>query len=202
MKTIRLFAWLAVALVAAAAAVLWHERWQGEAPDQLAAVSGDFELVNQDGEAVPASWFRQGPLAVFFGFTSCPDVCPTTLATLARWLEGLDEAEAAALKVVFVSIDPRRDTPEAIGAYIAHFDPRIIGLTGDPDALRALAAELGADFRVSGEGESYEVAHSAAIYLIDRDGRFVGSMMEDTLPEIARDRLRALVGGAEREPVS
>lgn len=202
MKRIRLLAWIAVAVVAAAAAGLWLERWRGEAPDQAAAVSGSFELVDQNGQAVPASWFREGPLAVFFGFTSCPDVCPTTLATLSRWLEALDEADAAELKVVFVSIDPQRDTPEAIGNYIGHFDPRIIGVTGAPEALRALASALGAEFQASGSEERYEVSHSASIYLLDRNGRFVGAMKDDTLPEIAVERLRELAERGAREPAA
>ena len=200
MTPFRLLAWVAVALVAAAAAWLWTERWQGAAPDQAAAVAGSFELVDQDGGTVPASWFREGPLVVFFGFTHCPDVCPTTLATLSRWLEALDDDEAAALKVAFVSIDPQRDTPALLKSYIGHFDPRITGLTGETAALRALADELGAEFRVSASGTRYEVSHSASIYLIDGDGRFVGALKEDTLPEIATERLRELVVAAGAEP--
>jgi protein SCO1/2 len=202
MNGFRLIAWIGVAAVAAAAAWLWLERWQGAAPEREAAVSGDFELVDQDHRSVPASWFREGPLAVFFGFTSCPDVCPTTLATLSRWLEALGEEEAAALKVAFVSIDPERDTPDLIGNYVGHFDSRITGITGEPAALRALAGELGAEFEVSaGEGR-YEVSHSASIYLIDRDGRFVGALKENTLLEIAVERLRALIRDGGGEPAS
>lgn len=199
MKTFRIAAWLLVAVVALAAAWLWLERWQGEAPDQGATVSGSFQLVNQDREEVPAAWFREGPLAVFFGFTHCPDVCPTTLATVSRWLETLGAEDAAALKVAFVSVDPQRDTPDLLKAYLAHFDPRIAGLTGEPQALRALAEELGAEFEVIDSDGRYEVSHSAAIYLLGRDGRYVGSLQENTLPEIATERLRELIhaGGGE-----
>lgn len=196
MRKLRLLAWMLVALVAAAAGALWLERLQGGAPDQTAAVAGSFDLVDQDGEKLSAAWFRDGPAVVFFGFTHCPDICPTTLATVSRWLESLDPEDAARLKVAFVSIDPQRDTPPVLKSYLGYFDPRIVGLTGDEAALRALASSLGASFAVEVEGDRYEVSHSAAIYLIDADGRFVGSLKEDTLPEIARQRLESLAEGA------
>ncbi|MEX0922577.1 MAG: SCO family protein [Rhodovibrionaceae bacterium] len=193
MKLFRLTAWLLVALLGLGAAWLWLERWQGAAPDQSAAVARQsFELVDQNGETVSAEWFREGPLLVFFGFTHCPDVCPTTLARVSGWLDSLD-VEARGLKPVFVSVDPERDSPALLKAYLAHFDPRITGLTGAPEDLRGLAGSLGAQFSVEQVDGRYEVAHSPGLYLLDRQGRFVGSLKEDTLPEIALERLRGLL---------
>lgn len=195
MKVFRLTAWTLVLLLAAAAAWLWLERWQGEAPDQGGAVAGkSFALVDHNGEEVSASWFLDGPLLVFFGFTHCPDICPTTLARVSGWLEAL-EGDAAELKPVFVSIDPERDSPVLLKDYLVHFDPRITGMTGAPEDLRLLADSLGAEFSVEVSDGHYEVAHSAAIYLLDARGRFVGSLREDTLPEIAAERLRGLLRG-------
>lgn len=196
MRLLRITAWILIAVVASAAGALWLERLQGEAPDQTAALAGSYDLVDHEGEKLPGAWFRDGPAVVFFGFTHCPDVCPTTLATVSRWLEALEPEAAAALKVAFVTIDPGRDTPAALKSYLGHFDSQIVGITGSEAALRQLASDLGASFAVETGGDRYEVTHSAAIYLIDARGRFAGSLKEDTLPEIARQRLAGLAEGA------
>ncbi len=198
MKLLRVTAWLFVAALTAAAAWLWLERWQGSAPDQAgAAVQEDFVLINQDGAPLPASWFQEGPLVLFFGFTYCPDICPTTLARISSWLESLG-GDADRLKTVFVSIDPARDTPAVLKDYLSHFDPRISAVTGAAEDLRVLADSLGAKFTIAQTGGDYEVAHSASIYLLDAQGRFYGSLREDSLQEIAVGRLRDLLGEGMR----
>ena len=109
---------------------------------------------------------------MFFGFTNCPDVCPTTLVALAdvrRQLKDLPQGEIPA--VAFVSVDPARDTPEALGRYVAHFDPQFLGVTGSPQAIEVLTRHLGVAVSIGAPQDdgSYSVDHTAAIFLIDPD---------------------------------
>ena len=110
---------------------------------------------------------------MFFGFTHCPDVCPTTLVKLAQVRR--QAALPAGLRVVFVSVDPQRDTPAVLGPYVRAFDPQFIGLTGEPAALGELARRFGvAVNRVELPGGDYTMDHSAVIFLLDADARLVG----------------------------
>ena len=132
----------------------------------------DWQLTNHLGQNVaPADWLGR-PAMVFFGFTFCPDVCPTTLLDIADWLENLGP-DADRLTVALITVDPERDTPEALADYIANFDQRIIGLTGSPDAI----ARAATDFRVrfekvpAGDGD-YSMNHTAGVFLFRADGGF------------------------------
>jgi protein SCO1/2 len=136
----------------------------------------DFALVDQDGAAFGPSQLRGRWTFLFFGFVNCPDICPTTLATLAaarRSLADLPEPERPG--VALVSVDPVRDTPPVLGRYVAHFDPAFRGVTGTPGALDALAQDLGVAVFVGSPDEdgNYAVDHSAAVFLVDPEGRVV-----------------------------
>lgn len=141
-------------------------------PLPLAAM--DWQLSDHLGQDVtPADWLGR-PAMVFFGFTYCPDVCPTTLLDIADWLEDLGP-DADKLTVALITVDPERDNAEALADYISNFDPRIIGLTGSPDAI----ARTAVDFRVrfekvpAGDGD-YSMNHTAGVFLFRADGRFAG----------------------------
>jgi protein SCO1 len=138
----------------------------------LPLTSMDWRLTNHVGQEVtPADW-RGRPAMVFFGFSYCPDVCPTTLLDIADWLEALG-ADADRLTVALITVDPERDTPEVLADYISNFDPRIIGLTG---SLRE-TARAAAGFRVSfekvlaGDGD-YTMNHTAGVFLFYANGQF------------------------------
>lgn len=150
-----------------------------------------WQLTDHRGQTVrPADWLGS-PAMVFFGFTWCPDVCPTTLSAISGWLEELG-TEADRLTVALISVDPERDTPEVLADYVGNFDPRIVGLTG-PEAQIARAAE---DFRVTyrkvpRDDGDYSMDHTAGVFLFHADGRFASiiDFHEDrrfALPKIRR----------------
>ncbi len=148
------------------------------------SVGGAFQLVNQDGQAVDQTLLDGKWSLVFFGFTYCPDYCPTTLTSLeaTRRLLGPD---AANLQIVFISIDPERDTPQALKDYLSTdgFPPGVIGLTGTQDQVADAAKVYRAYFQKVGEGEDYTMNHSLTVYLMGPDGRFRSAIGHDLGPE-------------------
>lgn len=137
---------------------------------------GTFELIDHRGQRFASASLAGRPYAIFFGFTHCPDVCPTTLVEMSNNLRSLG-SDADKLTVVFVTVDPERDTREALGAYLSSFDPRIVGLTGTEAEIAAVAKAWDAfhDRLPEGDGR-YEIVHSAHVYLMDRDNRQVGTL--------------------------
>ena len=132
----------------------------------------DFQLTDHLGRPFTARELQGKPSLVFFGFTHCPDVCPTTLVKLAQVKKA---AAIAGLQVLFVTVDPQRDTPTAVGLYVHAFDPEFIGLTGDPKAIEKMTAAFGvAALRVDLPGGDYTMDHSAAVFLVDARARIVG----------------------------
>ena len=139
----------------------------------LAAVGGPFHLVDQDGKAVSDEAMKGRPFLVFFGFTHCPDVCPTTLFDMSQMLRALGP-DAGRIGVLFITVDPERDTPAVLKDYLSNFDPHLRGLTGDPAAVNAaLKAFRVYAKKVPLEGGEYTMDHTAVVYLMDKNGRFV-----------------------------
>jgi protein SCO1/2 len=174
--------WLLVAIAALCAALagFWLARQLDSTAPQLTSGTwlghprsvADFELTDSAGKPFTADNLQGKPSLVFFGFTHCPDVCPTTLVKLAQVKKA---AVIAGLQVLFVSVDPQRDTPAVLGLYVHNFDPDFIGLTGDPKAIEKLSASFGvAVARVDLPGGDYTMDHSAAVFLLDTQGRIVG----------------------------
>lgn len=156
------------------------------------AIGGPFELVDQDGNNVTDRDFSDKASVIFFGYTSCPDACPTTLLDLSNWLRDLG-ADAERLNVLFISIDPERDTPARIKEYLSSFDPRIHGLTGTPEQIATAAKAYRVSYeRVELEGGDYTMDHTAAIYLMDRSGHFVAPLSLQTEDKVALERLHKL----------
>src|ERR1700730_2263456 len=143
---------------------------QPVAPDATpVTIGGPFTLTAPDGTTVTDATYRGKWLLVYFGYTFCPDTCPTTLMEIARALEALGP-DAAKLQSLFITLDPQRDTPEVMGSYAGSFDRRINALTGDPRRVAAVAKEYGAyaSPRRTGPGaEDYVIDHSSYIYLMD-----------------------------------
>ena len=151
----------------------------------------EFQLVDHKGQAVqPQDWLGRPTLA-FLGFTYCPDVCPLTLSDMSDWLEALG-ADADRLNVVLISVDPERDTSEVLAEYLASFDSRITGLTGEPDQVaRAVEGFRAYAEKVPSEGGDYSMNHTAGVFLFHADGRFANviDFHEDrafALPKIRR----------------
>ncbi|HEX5458720.1 MAG TPA: SCO family protein [Steroidobacteraceae bacterium] len=132
----------------------------------------DFHLIDSQGRPFTRAALLGRPTLVYFGFTHCPDECPDTLAALARIKK---QAAVSGLRVLFVTVDPQRDTPAVIAAYLAHFDPSFLGLTGDPAEIHRLAASLGIGItRIDLPGGGYDFDHTQAILLFDSRAREVG----------------------------
>ena len=140
---------------------------------RASAVGGPFQLTDQNGRTVTDRDLRGHPFLVFFGFTHCPDVCPTTLFELSEVLGKLG-ADAERVRALFVTIDPERDSPAQIKDYLSSFDPHLIGLTGDQAAIDAVAKAYRVYVKkVPLEHGDYTMDHTALVYLMDKEGRFV-----------------------------
>jgi protein SCO1 len=149
-----------------------------------------FTLTSHDNTPFSSESLKGAPYALFFGFTNCPDVCPTTLFDMSERLKALGP-EGAKLKVLFISVDPERDTPEFLKRYLSSFDPRIIGLTGSPEAIKAVAKNYRAYFEKvpTNDGKDYTMNHTALVFLLDSKGQFVGTIDYKEAPEVAHKKL-------------
>ena len=147
-------------------------------------VGGPFTLTNQDGQVVDQSILKDKWTLVFFGFTYCPDYCPTTLGVLNAVQERMGD-KAKDLQIVFISIDPERDTPKLLKDYLSSdgFPDGVIGLTGTPDQTAQAAKAYRAFYQKVGEGEGYTMNHSLTVYLMGPDGQFRSAVAHDLGPD-------------------
>lgn len=152
------------------------------------AIGGPFAMTAQDGKPISDTDLRGHPFLVFFGYTHCPDTCPTELFQLSEVLKALGSDKA--VKVLFVSVDPERDTPAVMKDYVANFDPRIIGVTGSAEATAAMEKAYRVYARkVPGKNGEYSMDHTAIVYLMDKDGRFINAFNVDRQPQAAAEEL-------------
>lgn len=193
---VRLLAVLgAVAVLAAAIGVYFAGGRRGDptAPAP-SSIGGPFSLTDTQGRTVTEATLRGKPTAIFFGFTFCPEVCPTTLADLSSDLQALGPA-ADRLNVVFVTVDPERDTRQQLAQYLSAFDRRIIGLTGTPPQVDAMERAYRVYARRQPlEGGGYTMDHTSYVMLFDAQGRFVEPIGFGEAPERRREKLRRLLG--------
>ncbi|MFE9085075.1 SCO family protein [Brevundimonas sp. NPDC003935] len=147
-------------------------------------VGGPFTLTNQDGQVVDQSILKDKWTLVFFGFTYCPDYCPTTLGVLNAVQERMGD-KAKDLQIVFISIDPERDTPQLLKDYLSSdgFPKGVIGLTGTPEQTAQAAKAYRAFYQKVGEGEGYTMNHSLTVYLMGPDGQFRSAVAHDLGPD-------------------
>ena len=153
------------------------------------------ELTDHAGKPRRLEDFRGKAVVLFFGFTHCPDICPTTLADIAGAVKSLGP-DAERVQVLMVSVDPERDTPESLAKYMSAFDPRFLGLRGDLAATRKVAGEFKIYFEKRKQGDSYTVDHSAQSYVIDPQGRLRLLVRHDRIDQDLPGDLRTILKGA------
>lgn len=170
-RPLLIVALLAIAAVVATLALRGPSADKAPAPS---LIGGPFQMVDYNGKPVDQSILNGKWSAVFFGFTYCPDVCPATLQALSAAVPMLTPKEAEALQIVFVSIDPERDTPAQMKAYLdaQRLPAGTLGLTGAPEQVAAIAKAYRVFYEKAGEGDGYTMNHSTAVYLMDPKGRF------------------------------
>ena len=175
-RSILIFAAVVLLIAAGLAGYsLLNRQLPGASGSGEALVGGPFTLTDQDGRRVTEKDFLGRHMLVFFGFTFCPDICPTELQVMSAALDMMGP-EGEKIQPVFVTIDPERDTPEVMKAYVANFGPRLIGLTGTPEEIAAMAKAYRVYYARAGDKNSpdaYLMDHSTIIYLMGPDGRFV-----------------------------
>ncbi|MFC3228200.1 SCO family protein [Marinibaculum pumilum] len=160
----------------------------------IAAIGGPFTLTGTDGRTVTEADLRGKPTVIFFGFTFCPDVCPTTLAELSGLIEALGDT-ADRLNFVFVSVDWERDRPATMASYLSAFDPRIRGLTGTQTEIAQVAKAYRVFYeRVPTDNGGYTIDHTASVFLMDAEGRFTGTLAYGEDPAVMLQKLRRLAG--------
>jgi len=178
----------ALALLVTGLALFWQpelaERPVPAVLPSVVASGGDFTLTSADGP-VALKDFRGRVVLIYFGYTYCPDICPTSLAATAEGLKLLKPEELARVAVIFVSVDPERDTPARLKDYVAFFHPAIVGVTGSPPVLADIAGRYGVIYsrqNVNTAGGGYVVDHSSETYVVAPDGRLIGRLPHATAP--------------------
>jgi protein SCO1/2 len=155
-------------------------------------IGGPFRLTSHEGKAFTDEDLKGKPFLVFFGFTHCPEVCPTTLHDLSQDLEALGK-DADKLRVAFISVDPAQDTPELMKTYLSSFDPRIVGLTGTEEEIAAVAKAYKIYYRKVPTDSGYTMDHTASIFLMDGKGEFFGTSNFQESEDVRRDKIRRLI---------
>ena len=197
LKLFRIVAWAAVAVVAVGMATIYllQPRNAGVATTTSsgkAAVGGSFSLSSHKGERVTDETLRGKPYLAFFGFTNCPDICPTTLFDLSEMMAELGP-QADKFNVLLISVDPERDSQELLATYMTAFDSRIIALRGTREETDAVLKSFAAmAVKVPMDGGQYTMEHTAGVYLMDENGEYVGLMRMDETREARMQKLRKL----------
>jgi len=196
MRKIRLILWIAVGIAAIGGMFLAlnppSPSTQQSQEMPLDTIGGPFTLVGSDGQPFPSSKLAGKPAAIFFGFTHCPDVCPTTLGRLSKLRTQLGKGDDG-FSIVFISVDPERDKPEDVGRYTTLFDTPVIGLTGSQAQIDRVKSQFGVfSQKVPTEGSDYSVDHTATVFLLDRNGKFVATLSPEEGNDMALDKLRRI----------
>lgn len=181
---------LIVPLLTLAAAGGWR-LWRDESPQ----IGGPFTLTDGAGKSVTDADFRGRFLLVYFGYTFCPDVCPTALGKLSSVLDRLDKAQLDRLAVVFISVDPQRDHGTRLAEYGHVFHPIITGLTGTREQIDAVAKAYGARYQFAGDTsrDDYAIDHTSVVYVMDPEGRFMTQFTHNATPEAMLSKLQAVL---------
>lgn len=201
LRTIRLVAWLLVAAAGGAIATILIAGPKDTpvvttSSSGRADIGGPFVLTSQKGERVSDQTLRGKPYLAFFGFTHCPDICPTTLFELTEMMAALG-TEADKFNVLLISVDPERDTQELLATYMTSFDPRIIALRGTQEETdKVIRAFKASAVKIPQEAGQYTMEHSVGVYLMDAEGNYAGLMRMEEPREDRLRQLRHLVAGS------
>jgi protein SCO1/2 len=183
-------AFLAGLVLCFGVALMLSGRLSAPVAQQIAAIGGPFKLTDQNGRTVSDQDLKGRPFLVFFGFTHCPDVCPTTLFDVSELMRSLGP-DADRARALFITVDPERDTPAVMKDYLSSFDPHLAGLTGDAAAIAAVAKAYRVYYKkVPLDQGGYTMDHTAIVYLMDKDGRFVAPFSLKRTTEAAAADLR------------
>lgn len=202
LRTIRMAAWFLVVVVAVFTGAIWATRALKPVPEAvpissaLSQFGGTFSIADMNGKRMTERDLAGRPSLMFFGFTYCPDVCPTTLTDISGWLDTLGEA-AKDLAVYFVSVDPERDTADGLRDYLAPFDGRIMGLIGTPAETARIADAWRVVYKKVPQGDSYVIDHTATVFMIDKTGQFAGTIDFHEQRETALSKLSRLLRSAQ-----
>jgi len=189
-RVLVLIAIFAAALGVSFGTVLWLFPVGKSLVTQPSTVGGPFRLVDQDGVTVTEQDFKGKPFLVFFGFTHCPDVCPAALFEVSEILRAMDK-DGDKVGALFITVDPERDTPEKMKDYLQSFDPRLRGLSGSTEDLEKVAKAYRVYYKkVPLADNDYTMDHTALVYLMDKDGRFVAPFNIKRPPEQAAADMR------------
>ncbi len=194
MRFVRYGLWAAIAALSIFLVLTYISARQSSTPKSV-ELGAPFNLIDQNGAPITEAAFKGHPTALFFGFTHCPEICPTTLFELSGWLNTLGD-EGKDLRVFFISVDPERDTPQVMKGYTAAFTDRITGITGNPEEV----AKLVKSWRIyakkvpTADGD-YTMDHTASIMLLDRDSRLKSTIDYKEDSAVALKKLKLLVAG-------
>ncbi|WP_026330781.1 cytochrome oxidase assembly protein Sco [Agrobacterium sp. 10MFCol1.1] len=199
MRNIRIVLWAVVVVLVGVVSWLTLEMTKTREEMVKTAYGVPFELTAQNGQPITEKAFQGKPTALFFGFTHCPEVCPTTLFELNGWMEKVDPA-GDKLQAYFVSVDPERDTPELMQQYVSNVSKRITGITGPADKIaetlkgyRIYAKKVPVDDK--DPNGDYTMDHTASVILLDANGRFSGTIAYGENPDVAEQKLQNLLKG-------
>ena len=196
MKAVRLLAIAAITAMLALVVAAWFvpDLLRERTSSSVFEIGGPFVLASSKGGVVDSKTLTGKPYAVFFGFTHCPEVCPTTLYEMSSTLAALGD-EAKDFRVFFITVDPARDTVEAMKDYVSNFDPRIEALVPTEDQLKQLASDFRVYYaKVPTSDGAYTMDHTATTYLFGRDGRLEGTLSYDEAAEMRQAKLKKLMG--------
>ncbi len=154
---------------------------------------GTYSLLDGSGATVDQTMFTGQPSLLFFGYTHCPDVCPTTLAEMATWFEALGP-DASSLKAYFVTVDPERDTPEVVGDYVGWMDGKVTAVTGAREEIDKIISAWKVLGEKVGEGDDYTMNHTASVFLVNPQGGFEGTIAYGENADTAVAKIRKLMG--------
>jgi protein SCO1 len=199
MKTLRIALWIACAVMAAVLGWLTLEVTRSNKDIAEGPFGVPFTLVAQNGQPITEKAFQDKPTALFFGFTHCPEVCPTTLFELNGWLHQVDP-DGTKMNAYFITVDPERDPPELLGRYVSNVTDRVTGISGDPGKI----ADVVKGFRVYARkvpvdekdpNGDYTMDHTASVFLLNKGGRFAGTIAYGENPDAAMKKLENLIKG-------
>jgi protein SCO1/2 len=197
LRAIRIVVWVAVAVLLAAVAWLYVAGQRGDVPGiTVSQIGGPFTLTDQNGNRVTEAALQDHPTALYFGYTYCPDVCPTTLADLTQWMGDLG-VDADKLKVYFITVDPERDTQDVLASYMQAFDPRFTALTGTRPEIDQVIKEYRIYARkVPGEDGGYTMDHTASVFLLNAKAELVSTIDYQEETDKALAKLKRVIGAS------